>query len=156
MKLWTHKGIMPEEELQAAEKCFTIELHLGGALQGPDKIVLPRYTMLPFYRENERTLNDFGKRPFNTYEQHLAAASVLEWYPLLSDVTPRTWATLAEAPDIPLVGELEEAAVGYPHVRSEQAGGHSGDATPIRRRVPAGSDHHLPRVRSAEDLHDRA
>lgn len=69
-----------------------------------DRLVIGRYSVLPFYDALEADLADRGCRLVNTFEQHRWVAD-FRYYPLVADLTPESWsdAGFDTAPDGPFV-----------------------------------------------------
>lgn len=53
--------------------------------------VIGRFSVLPFYREQERDLNSVGAELVNTTAQHEYVADISQWYPDLVGLTPKTY-----------------------------------------------------------------
>jgi|CXWL01.1.fsa_nt_gi hypothetical protein len=67
------------------------------------KLVIGRYSVLPYYMELEHDLAVQGSRLANTLRQHQWIAG-FHWYETLVDMTPRSWRTLASVKrGVPLV-----------------------------------------------------
>jgi hypothetical protein len=62
-------------------------------------LVIGRYSVLPFYKELDDDLNAIGSKLINSYREHLFIADLMEWAPVLKDLTPRTWDRLEDLPD---------------------------------------------------------
>lgn len=62
-------------------------------------LVIPRYSALPFYKEQETDINYVGAKMINTYNQHLYVADLQNWVEDLKDITPQTWRSVADIPD---------------------------------------------------------
>lgn len=95
----------PPEELEAMRRhmlCFSSRMDLG-----PDLLVVGRYSVLPFYREQERDILAYpGTRLINTHDQHDFVADLRRWYEVIKDgtvfgasVTPKTWCSSEELMD---------------------------------------------------------
>ena len=71
-----------------------------------NKLVIGRYSVLPFYQELEAELKSKGCWLINTYEQHCWIANVLDWAGdaslgisgALTGMTPKSWSTWASLP----------------------------------------------------------
>jgi hypothetical protein len=63
-------------------------------------LVIGRFSVLPFYAEQERDLAKVGARLINTKAQHDYIADIGNWYGPFAALTPRTW-RLDELPTIP-------------------------------------------------------
>jgi hypothetical protein len=64
-----------------------------------DDLVIPRFSALPFYQEQEKDFSYAGAKMINSYEQHRYIADLGTWYWDLADFTPKTWKNLHEIPD---------------------------------------------------------
>jgi len=64
-----------------------------------DDLVIGRYSVLPFYEEQERDLKMIGANLINTYQQHRYIADIKNWYEDLKELTPKTWFRLVDIPD---------------------------------------------------------
>lgn len=71
--------------------------------QVPDNsLVVPRYSVLPFYRELEAELSLKGAKIVNTYNEHRFVADMLGWageQGVLHGLTPKTWTDWARLPE---------------------------------------------------------
>lgn len=57
-----------------------------------NRVVIGRYSVLPYYRELEGDLKVVGSRLINSYHQHCYIADVMQWASGdLEGLTPRTW-----------------------------------------------------------------
>jgi hypothetical protein len=63
------------------------------------RLVIGRYSVLPFYKELCEDLAARGSYLINTYSQHRYLADMGNWYRDLRGVTPDTWTELAAVPD---------------------------------------------------------
>ncbi len=66
----------------------------------PGDLVIPRYSILPFYKEQEFDINYIGAKLINTYNQHLYVADMQNWIEDLKDITPKTWYNVSDIPEI--------------------------------------------------------
>lgn len=89
------------KEFQAAQKHFTLTNTRTSV--GTDDLVIGRYSVLPFYREQERDIAALGGKLINSYPEHMYVADVRSWYPDLyaqtdfgARLTPRSWFTAEE------------------------------------------------------------
>lgn len=85
------------DELTSARKyfeCFDTRM----LIQEGD-LVIGRYSVLPFYREQERDINIVGAKLINSYQQHLYIADLKNWVSDLKGLTPETWDRLENLPD---------------------------------------------------------
>lgn len=62
-------------------------------------VVIGRYSVLPFYSEQEHDIKLAGAKLINTYQQHLYAADIGTWTLDLGELTPRTWHRLEDIPE---------------------------------------------------------
>lgn len=76
-----------ESELQIAGEHFDIT---RSRLNLSNKLVIGRYSVLPFYKELEEDLKSQGARLINSYEQHKYIAN-FEYYHDIKDLTPKTY-----------------------------------------------------------------
>ena len=86
---WEQQGGF-EEELQAMKDAGFITLDSRIDIE-PGDIVVGRYSVLPFYREQEFDIAKAGGTLINSYEQHRYIADLKNWYQDLEDLTPTTW-----------------------------------------------------------------
>jgi hypothetical protein len=63
-----------------------------------NKIVIPRYSALPFYKELEDDISNLNSKLINSYKQHRFVANLENWYEVLKDFTPKTWFNLSDVP----------------------------------------------------------
>jgi hypothetical protein len=54
-------------------------------------LVIPRYSSLPYYEEQERDINKAGAKLINSYRQHEYIADMNNYYWDIEDLTPKTW-----------------------------------------------------------------
>lgn len=64
-----------------------------------DRLVIPRYSALPYYKELEEDVKNLGSRLINTHKQHCYVANIRNWYYDLAELTPRTWFYLDQIPE---------------------------------------------------------
>jgi hypothetical protein len=90
-----------EAELEAARRHWPVE-HDRTRCRG--RLVVGRYSVLPFYDALEADLADRGGRLVNTFAQHRWIAN-FDYYPAFRDVTPESWSEdeFAAAADGPFV-----------------------------------------------------
>jgi hypothetical protein len=62
-------------------------------------LVIPRFSALPFYKEQEYDIAYVGAKLINTHSQHIYIADLGNWYHDLKDVTPETWESVPELPE---------------------------------------------------------
>jgi hypothetical protein len=90
------RGMCPEETAAVAPHFKLVELR---SRIPRESLVIGRYSVLPFYRELEQELDDFGSKLINSFRQHSYIADLGNWVDDLGDLTPRTWRRLQDIPD---------------------------------------------------------
>lgn len=91
------EGDMDSRELAAAQKWFFCT-PTRMAIQ-KDDLVIGRYSVLPFYKEQERDIKYVGASLINSFHQHSYVADLWNWYYDLKEHTPETWNQLVSLPD---------------------------------------------------------
>lgn len=95
--IYYRQSLMDGEELAAAGSRFeTINSILDVR---EDDLVIGRYSVLPFYEEQERDIITSGAKLINSYAQHRYIADIANWYENLKDLTPKTYFNLTDIPD---------------------------------------------------------
>lgn len=61
-------------------------------------LVIPRYSSLPYYEEQERDINKVGAKMINSYRQHEYIADMNNYYWDIKDLTPKTWFKPSDIP----------------------------------------------------------
>lgn len=79
-----------EEELEAAQAAGFKCVSCFSDLKSTD-IVIPRYTTLPFAEDVYREFKNIGCHVVNEYNEHRFMADLFRWYPVLEDLTPKTY-----------------------------------------------------------------
>ena len=89
-----------ETEFQEASKYFDTTKYISDVKSGD--LVIPRYSVLPFYKYVESEVEKLGGRLLNTYQEHRYIAN-MHWVLELCDLTPRTWRNVGyrTVPDTP-------------------------------------------------------
>lgn len=64
-----------------------------------DSLVIGRYSVLPFYEEQERDIELNGSHLINTFTQHKYIVNIANWYEDLKEYTPKTWFRLEDIPN---------------------------------------------------------
>ena len=95
--LYYRQSLFPQEELEAAQKYFDCYSSYLPVRQGDH--VVARYSMLPFYRDQERDISMLGGTLLNSYRDHRYVADLQNWYFDLEGLTPKTWFRLEDLPD---------------------------------------------------------
>ncbi len=91
-----HRG-MGGEELKVAQshfKCVSLRSRVP-----PGSLVIGRYSVLPFYKELEQELADYGSKLINNFSQHNYVSDLGNWVEDLDGLTPRTWNRLEDVPE---------------------------------------------------------
>jgi ATP-grasp domain, R2K clade family 3 len=85
------------DELSAAKKHF----HCVDLLTDIEEnsLVVGRYSLHPFYYDQEREIKNLGSKLINTHNQHLYIAELQNYVDDLKELTPKTWYSLHEIPD---------------------------------------------------------
>lgn len=83
-----------EDEFQTAQKYFEV---VESRMNITNRLVIPRYSALPFYRELERDLQMQGSRMINSYMEHDYIAS-FDYYFDLEKYTPKSYFSLQDVP----------------------------------------------------------
>lgn len=103
--IYMRRDATDHAEVEAAREFFKVLDHRAGLLTAAaepagegSRLVIPRYSMLPFPDELERDVRMLGCQLLNTAAQHRFVADIGEWYGLLEDLTPRTWMCPADVP----------------------------------------------------------
>jgi ATP-grasp domain-containing protein len=104
-RIYYRKSLMEKEELEAAQKYFTcVDLIsdlpvFGTEMEYNRPLVIPRYSLYPFYQDQEREIRNMGHDLINNYEQHRYIADLQNYVYDLKDLTPKTWTRLEDLPD---------------------------------------------------------
>jgi hypothetical protein len=61
--------------------------------------IIPRFSCIPFYQDQELEFNHNGSRLINTYQQFLYISNLENYLPDLEGLTPRTWNNLEDLSD---------------------------------------------------------
>lgn len=56
-----------------------------------DDLVIGRYSVLPFYKEQEDNVKSVGAKLINSYDEHRYVANMGNWYEDLKEITPKSW-----------------------------------------------------------------
>jgi hypothetical protein len=94
MQILFRKSLAEENEFQEASHYFNVIESRCHTVNGD--LIIPRYSALPFYKELENDTRILRGKLINTSEQFDFIANLQNWYYLLSDLTPRTWFSLAD------------------------------------------------------------
>jgi hypothetical protein len=85
--IFFRKNINFEEELEVAKKFFEVK---ESRVAVKDRLVIPRYSGLPYYKELEEDLKYNGSALINSYSQHRWIAN-FEYYDYLKYYTFESW-----------------------------------------------------------------
>lgn len=93
-----YRGIDFEKyELNSAQKYFNCTKLLTSIPQGT--VVIARYSMFPFYFDQEQEILNLNCKLINNYQQHRYIADLKNWVFDLKDLTPKTWSELHKIPE---------------------------------------------------------
>lgn len=95
--IYFRKSLMEHEELEACRKYFEA-FHLISAIP-KNSLAVGRYSLLPFYKDQEDEILTSGSKLINSYQQHLYVADLKNWYADLKDFTPKTYFRLEDIPN---------------------------------------------------------
>lgn len=82
------------EEMEIAQKFFPVT---GSRVGLDDRLVIGRYSVLPYYKELEYDLKEQCSRLINSLQEHRYIAS-FEYYDDVNPFTPATWFRLQDVP----------------------------------------------------------
>ena len=83
-------------ELEEAQKWFNLIKNRSQV--GRDKIVIGRYSVLPYYKELEEDILYLGSKLVNSHKQHRYIADLGNYVCQLEGLTPKTWNYLDQIP----------------------------------------------------------
>ena len=83
------------EEMEIAQKFFPVT---GSRVGLDERLVIGRYSVLPYYKELEFDLKEQCSRLINNLQEHRYIAS-FEYYEDVKEFTPETWFRLQDVPD---------------------------------------------------------
>lgn len=86
-----------KEELEIASKYFYCTNRRPYIKK--DNLVIGRYSLWPFYGEQEEDIKCVGAKLINDYHQHRYIADLKNYVFDLKELTPRTWNNLQDLPD---------------------------------------------------------
>jgi len=95
------RGVNPDEddeEIAAAKEAGFLVEHQRTDIMDDD-LVIGRYSVLPFYRELQKDIENRGATLVNTFRQHQFIADMREWCEVLDDMTPRLYPRLQDLPE---------------------------------------------------------
>lgn len=82
------------EELQAMRQYF--ECTPNRTLIDSNRLVIGRYSVLPFYKDTEADIKALGSTLINTYTQHQFIADLGNYAEILHGLTPTSWRDLSQ------------------------------------------------------------
>lgn len=85
------------EELDSAHQFFECT-NRRPEIQAGD-LVIGRYSLWPYYAEQQADIEYVGAKLINSYQQHRYIADLQNWVMDLRELTPRTWRSPADLPD---------------------------------------------------------
>lgn len=86
-----------EEEMAIAAQHFDLVEYRAAIPK--DRLVIGRYSCLPYFRELEADVKILGSSLINTYKQHSYVADITNYYADLEDLTFKTWFRLEDIPE---------------------------------------------------------
>jgi len=93
-----YRGIeFEQEELKWASQSLHCTNRLPAIQEGD--LVIGRYSMIPFYRDQEKDIEYLGAKLINSYEQHRYIADLGNYVMDLDGMTPTTWSDITAIPD---------------------------------------------------------
>jgi hypothetical protein len=95
--IYFRKGVGEEDEFLAAKKYFDV---VTCRTEIPaNRLVIPRFSLLPFPKELEKDVENLGSKLINTHSEHRYIANLKNWYQDLEEYTPKTWFELTDIPE---------------------------------------------------------
>ena len=88
---------MEKDELKAAEKYFSCCDLITDIPE--DSFVISRFSLFPFYYDQQRELQNLNCKLISSYNQHQYIADLGNYIVDLEDLTPKTWSRLEDIPD---------------------------------------------------------
>lgn len=99
--IFYRESLMEDDELKAARKyfpCYSSRIHVP-----KETLVIGRYSVLPFYREQEYDFQAQNCKLINSYRMHNWIADIGSWAnddeKFLGGFTPQTWDRLEDIPE---------------------------------------------------------
>lgn len=96
-QIYYRKSLMDKEELQAASQYFDCVDLLTDIKENTQ--VIARYSLYPFFKDQEREILNLNSKLINSYEEHLYIADLQNYVGDLKELTPKTWFRLEDIPD---------------------------------------------------------
>lgn len=95
--VYFRSSLAEEYEMEICKTHFSVVTQRSHI--GKDKLVIPRYSALPYYKELEVDIEYNGSKLINTYREHCYVADLHNWYWDIEDLTPTTWFRLEDMPN---------------------------------------------------------
>lgn len=86
-----------DDEKESAQKYFITTKSRMDIKTGD--VVIPRFSAIPFYKEQEYDVNSVGAKMINNISQHNYIVDMYNWYEDLIDYTPKTYRRLVDLPE---------------------------------------------------------
>lgn len=90
-------------ELEAAKRIASTSYSLSELVRTkphPQDVVVPRYYMLPFYKDTQSDIEKLtGCKIINSFSEHRYVADLKNWYSDLKDLTPKTYFDISQIPE---------------------------------------------------------
>jgi len=96
-KIYYRKSLFSKEELDTASKYFDCVDLLTNIKS--NELVIPRYSLYPFPRDQEREVINNGSTLINSYSQHIYIADLQNYVMDLGFLTPKTWDDISKIPE---------------------------------------------------------
>ena len=97
--LFRDQGMAEKGEEAVIRKHFPLITQRADVRFYPGKLIIPRYSCLPFFKEFETDVLALGGRLINSYQEHRYIADLQNWVEDLEGLTPRTWSRLQDIPE---------------------------------------------------------
>ena len=93
-------GFATEYQAEAEAIAATFGTRHGHLLEEipPGAVVVPRFRAIPFGADLEQEVRLQAATLINSYGQHRFAADLGQWAPVLGELTPTTWSSVADIP----------------------------------------------------------
>jgi hypothetical protein len=88
---------MDKEELSVAAQYFATTTLLTSIK--PNEIVVPRFSMYPFYNDQEKEIRNLGAKSINSSQAYTYIQDLANWVVDLKEMTPRTWDRVIDIPE---------------------------------------------------------
>lgn len=93
-----YRGVdFERDELASAQNYFVCTNRLPQIQK--DDLCISRYSLWPFYADQQKDIEYLGAKLISTYEQHIYIADLGNYVIDLEDITPRTWSSPLDIPD---------------------------------------------------------